>query len=313
MIDLFELKGEYLALAESQETAEEALLAKKNVVGVAIAHKLKKGSDTGDPCITVYVDSKVGKSQIKGEDLIPSSIGKFKTDVIETGVLMAGSLISQRGERRPGIGGSSVGHYKITAGTIATCVKDALPTMGVTNRYYILSNNHVLANSNSAVAGDAILQPGPIDGGTLPADIIARLARFVPINFTPGTNNLVDCAIAEGDFELLNREIYWIGYCNQMGIATINQPIQKSGRTTGHTTGRVTAINATVNVNYGSAGVAKFTNQIVTTAMSSPGDSGSLVLNMNNQAIGLLFAGSSSVTIVNPIAPVMSSLGIKFL
>lgn len=313
MIDLFELKGEYLAIAEYQQTEENALLAMKNVVGVAVSHKVKKGSQTGDPCLTVYVESKVDKSQIKGDDLIPATVGKFKTDVVETGVLMAGSVITQRRRQRPVQGGLSVGHYLVTAGTIATCVKDAAPALGVPTRYYILSNNHVLANTNSAVVGDPILQPGRIDGGINPADVVARLARFVPINFAPGTTNLVDCAIAEGDLDLLNREISWVGYCNRMGIAAIGMQVQKSGRTTGHSTGTITAINATVNVNYGSAGTARFTNQILTTPFSAGGDSGSLVLDMNNQAVGLLYGGSSAVSILNPIAPVMSSLGIKFI
>jgi hypothetical protein len=313
MMNLFEMKGEYLSLAETQNVEQNSLLARQNVVGVAISHKVKNGKETGDPCLTVYVESKLDKRLIDTDELIPSTIGNFKTDVIESGTIMAGSLLETTRRQRPVQGGLSVGHYKITAGTIATCVKDITPSIGKTPRFYILSNNHVLANSNDASLGDAILQPGPYDGGLNPADVVAKLARFVPINFAAGSTNLVDAAIAEGDFNVLNREINWIGYCNGTALASVGLIVQKCGRTTAHSTGKVQAINGTVNVNYGGGRVARFVNQIITSDMSAGGDSGSLVLNMQNQAVGLLFAGSSIITIVNPIAPVMSSLGIKFI
>lgn len=313
MINLFEMKGEYLSLAETQNAEQYNLLARQNVVGVAISHKVKNGKETGDPCLTVYVESKLDKNLIGADDLIPATIGGFKTDVVESGVIMAGSSLETMRRQRPVQGGLSVGHYQITAGTIATCVKDISPAVGKTARYYILSNNHVLANSNNAVLGDPILQPGPYDGGLNPADVVAKLARFVPINFAAGASNLVDAAIAEGDFNILNREINWIGYCNQTAVASVGQIVQKCGRTTAHSTGKVQAINGTVNVGYSGGRVARFVNQIITSDMSAGGDSGSLVLNMQNQAVGLLFAGSSVITIANPIAPVMSSLGIKFI
>lgn len=307
------MKGEYLSLAQTQSVEQSNLLARRNVVGIAISHKIKNEKDTGDPCLTIYVESKLDKNQIGADDLIPATIGNFKTDVVESGTIMAGSLISTSRRQRPVQGGLSVGHFKITAGTIATCVSDISPLMGITNRYYILSNNHVLANTNNANLGDPILQPGPYDGGQNPEDVVAKLARFVPIDFSVGANNLVDAAIAEGDFNDLNREINWIGYCNGIVTANIGQKIQKCGRTTAYTTGKVTAINATVNVNYGGGKVGRFVNQIITSEMSAGGDSGSLVLDMKNQAVGLLFAGSSTITIINPIKPVMSSLGIKFI
>ena len=87
--------------------------------------------------------------------------------------------------------------------------------------------------------------------------------------------------------------------------------MKKTGRTTHFTTGRVTTLNATVNVGYGGGKVTKFVNQIVTTDMSAGGDSGSMVLDWQNRPIGLLFAGSSVATILNPIATVQISLGVR--
>jgi hypothetical protein len=230
---------------------------------------------------------------------------------------------------RPAEGGYSVGHYQITAGTIATCVYDILPGgttgspplhgIGVPPRCYILSNNHVLANTNAGQVGDPILQPGPYDGGVDPSDRIATLSRWVPITLEPPVprflhRNVVDAAIAQGQFHDLDREIYWIGYARAWRRKTniaVGTLVQKTGRTSNFTTGRITAINATIDVGYGGGRVARFFDQIVTTNISAGGDSGSLVLTLDNVAVGLLFAGSAVATIVNQIENVRSFLRVE--
>jgi len=77
------------------------------------------------------------------------------------------------------------------------------------------------------------------------------------------------------------------------------------------TLGRIVGINATVDVNYGGGRVARFKDQIITTNMSAGGDSGSLVTDWQNTAVGLLFAGSSVVTILNQIENVRAALRIE--
>src|SRR5262249_46509042 len=233
----------------------------------------------------------------------PKQLGTVKTDVVATGAIFAGDAAVAEPVRQPasgnGIevltkrmrpveGGYSVGHYLITAGTYSTAVYDATAFPGIPPRYYVLSNNHVLANSNAARIGDPILQPGPYDGGTVPADVIARLSRFVPINFAAGASNYVDCAIAEGNFDTLDREVYWIGYVRGSAAPTLKAIVQKTGRTTNWTSGVITAVNATVNVNYGGGRMARFVKQFLTTNMSAGGDLGSLVLDLENRAVGLL-------------------------
>ena len=230
---------------------------------------------------------------------------------------------------RPAEGGYSVGHFRITAGTIATCVYDLLPGartgrlpvhgVGMPRNVYILSNNHVLANVNAGLIGDPILQPGPFDGGTAPADVIARLSRFIPITLEPPTprvlhNNLVDAAVARGEFHDLDREVYWSGYVRGWRRRTgvpVGMVVQKTGRTTNHTTGRITAINATVDVGFGGGRIGRFKDQIITTNMSAGGDSGSLVMTLDEVAVGLLFAGSSVATIANQIENVRSLLRVE--
>ena len=264
----------------------------------------------------------------------------MQTDVLAVGDVMAGDAavpinagIQTLTKRiRPASGGYSVGHFQITAGTIATCVYDLLPGastnpanpvhgVGIPSKYYILSNNHVLANVNAGPIGAPILQPGPFDGGVDPADRIATLSRFITVQLTPAVplasqNNLVDCAVAEGQFHDLNREVYWEGYVRgwrrRANVLTmVGQTVKKTGRTTNFTTGRITAVNATVDVNFGGGRVGRMEDQVVTTNMSAGGNSGSLVMTLDNVAIGLLFAGSNVSMIANQIENVRTMLGVE--
>lgn len=306
-----------------------------NVVGMGIGVKWKNGEPTGEPALVTLVSQKVEPALVSRADRIPPKLQDIQTDVLAVGEPIAGGgphleagvqALTRR--LRPAQGGWSVGHPQITAGTIATCVYDIQPGGGVTpprhgigipSRYYILSNNHVLANTNSANLGDPIVQPGQLDGGTLPADRIARLSRFVPIQLDPPLprnqhNNIIDAAIAEGEFHDLDREIYWSGYVRgwrRKADVRVGTLIKKTGRTTNFTLGRITAINATVDINFRQFGFARFRDQIITTSMSAGGDSGSLILTLDNVAIGLLFAGSSVSTIINHIEHVRSLLRVE--
>ncbi|MEC4748875.1 hypothetical protein [Methylomicrobium sp. Wu6] len=306
-----------------------------NVIGLAEGIKWKNGQPTGEPALLVLVTHKQEKDQIAPANMVPAKLGEMQTDVLAVGHVFAGGCessgagIQTLGKRiRPAQGGYSVGHKDITAGTIATCVYDILPGgstnppshgVGIPPKFYILSNNHVLANSNAGSIGDAVLQPGPYDGGVDPADRIATLSRYVPITFNPPSplasqNNLVDCAIAEGQFHDLNREIYWSGYVRgwrRKASVTVGTVVKKTGRTTNFTSGRITAVNATIDVGYGGGRLARFKDQIVTTNMSAGGDSGSLVMTLDNVAVGLLFAGSSTSMIANQIENVRSLLRVE--
>jgi hypothetical protein len=318
-------------------TAGQELLDKENVVGVGVGHKWTKGEDTGEPAVVVLVTEKLQPELVPNADqnMVESEIDGMPTDVFAIGEIFAGDAFPSmndedavystvdldadieqlRGRVRPVRPGYSVGHPRVTAGTIGAGCYDLKPFPGEPRRYYILSNNHVLAASNRASIGHPILQPGRADGGTYPQDVIGRLTRFQPIRFIKGSNapcNYVDAAIAEVPFHVLDRDIYWSGYPRSIyQPARVGMYVKKTGRTTSFTTGRITVLNATVNVNYGSGNVGRFCRQIVTTDMSAGGDSGSLVLDFENKPVGLLFAGSSSATILNPIHYVQSALGVR--
>ena len=162
---------------EAQAIHEETLLQKQNVVGVAVGYKESNGEKTDQVAVVVLVEEKKPLAALREEDLIPKELEGMRTDVIEVGYLRAQQ--SARERYRPIIpSGVSVGHYKVTAGTLGTIVKDR-----TTSELFLLSNNHVLANSNDALVNDAILQPAAMDGGQNPADVVAKLERFVKLKF----------------------------------------------------------------------------------------------------------------------------------
>lgn len=246
------------------------LLGMPNVVGIGIGFKVANGVVTGDLAITISVSKKVASAQLAGSDLVPKLLGAIKTDVIETGIFKAFQDPKQK--MRPARPGVSIGHYNITAGTFGCLVQRG-------GDVFILSNNHVLADSNQGKQGDAILQPGKYDGGT-DADKIAELADFVPIAFdsgngggtqpgclatllrlfsplpsTSGINepgaNHVDCALGRPlSPDLVTPEILQIGKPTGASTATLNTAVQKFGRTTGYTQGQIIQVDVTATVDY---------------------------------------------------------------
>jgi hypothetical protein len=303
-----------------------------------VGYKRVRGQVTQEPSVVVSVIKKLPPEALAMDEIIPRVVGTMPTDIIETGVIRA--LQAPTDRWRPAPGGVSIGHFNITAGTLGCLVRKGGET-------FILSNNHVLANSNAAAIGDPILQPGPHDGGTMANDHIANLEAFVPISFVAPeppsecgfaraviallnagcrligsetryrivsiqeTPNLVDAAIARpldpGD---VRDEILGIGPIQGTVQGALGMRVQKSGRTTGHTIGEILQVDVTVNVQYGAGQIAQFTDQLLAGAMSQGGDSGSAVLDEQQRLTGLLFAGSDSTTIINRIEHVFGALGV---
>lgn len=319
------------------------LLSLQNVVGVGIGQKERQGKKTGELAVTVLVTRKIPMGQLMATESVPRKVGGVVTDVIEVGEI---SLLSVRTTRlRPAPPGVSIGHYKISAGTFGAVVRDRR-----TSAPFILSNNHVLANitdgqDGRARAGDLVLQPGRYDGGT-EADAIGVLERFVPLwrenmeSLCPvarriqqvanamvrGLNpayevrllkrvqaeNLVDAAVARplADYDI-SSDILELGAVDGIREPSIGLRVRKSGRTSGVTTGEIRVVDATIRVLMGDLGTALFTDQIVTTPMAQPGDSGSLVLSEDRRAVGLLSAGSDSASLCGRMTTVLKLLDVK--
>ncbi len=327
---------------QAKKLHQSRLMTKSNVVGVGVGLKDTRSDKTDEICVKVLVTRKLSPEALLSGELVPKEVDGIRTDVVEVGDLRA--LQTPKSRWRPAPGGVSIGHYQITAGTLGCIVRDR-----DTGEPLILSNNHVLANSNDANLGDAILQPGPTDGGKVNSDTIATLLRFIPIQYTtsPGTCdyarvyasignliaialgsshrvsvnsfspqalNKVDAALARpnADSDVLD-EIRGIGKISGVLEAELGMPLRKSGRTTDFTTDQVQVLEATVNVSYGTGRTATFEEQIVTGSMSQGGDSGSLVVhNDSPNAVGLLFAGSDQSSILSPIQTVLDLLNVTF-
>src|SRR5882762_10900708 len=302
-----------LAIA-AQRRHTDALLEIHGVIGTAVTVQ-----PDGRPGMILLLDR-------PGVTGLPLMLDGIPVTQRVTGMLMAFSDPTHR--QRPAPMGFSVGHPAITAGTIGARVRDAL------GHVYILSNNHVLANSNNAHVGDPEYQPGPFDGGTA-ADQIATLSDFQVISFAANGSNTIDAAIAMSSTDLLdnavpadegygmpNSRIY--GDSNGDGLfddpsALLGLNVQKYGRTTHLTHGQITGVNATVTVCYAVSGFsctksARYVDQLIIapSTFSAGGDSGSLIVtdDGNLNPVALLFAGSSSITIANRIDLVLNRFGV---
>lgn len=299
---------------EVQEKHTDRLMAIEGVEGTAV------GLDDSDrPAIKVFIEN----PGVRG---IPRELDGVPVHPVVTGKFYALPKPEKPGRPqpvnpaawwpRPVPIGVSTGHPDITAGTIGCRVKDA------GGNVYALSNNHIYANSNRAEIGDNVLQPGPYDGGGKVEgrnDVIGNLADYDPIVFSTSASNTIDAAIALSSTGLLGKATPSDGYGTPKSGAVgayIGQAVQKYGRTTRLTKGKVYAINATVNVGY-DTGVARFVDQIIITpgTFSAGGDSGSLVVDASKgsnsrKPVGLLFAGSQTFTVANPIDAVLGAFGV---
>lgn len=338
---------EYTAVAQTKQSVKNEIMSKPGIVGLGVGYKTTEGESTGELSVVVMVREKVPLAALDPTQIVPTYLGRVPTDVIQVGHIRTGPPAPSDKDRtdkwRPAPGGVSIGHYQITAGTFGAVVQE--PT---TELDLILSNNHVVANSNDANLGDKVLQPGPYDGGSS-TDAIGKLYQFIEIDF--GQMNNGDCPFAESyayvgnliarlfrskqrvktlqtnpqainyvdaglvlpdDRSLIEDRIIDIGTVQGHEAAVLGMKVMKSGRTTEFTRGTIDLIRATITVDYGGGRRATFENQLVAGAMSQGGDSGSLLVSSaNKQAVGLLFAGSNQATIFNPIDEVLNALHIS--
>ena len=321
------------ATAIMAEAAIDHPEAPGNIVGFGIGEKISKGESTGRPAVKVLVRAKVDPDRLTEATMVPEAVDGIPTDIDETGEIVAYQF---RDRHRPAPGGVSIFNCRVNAaGTLGCWVDDASDKSAKyekkeqEDQACILSNNHVIAMVNDGSPGDPISQPGRLDGGVCPDDVIARLLRFVTMNFSGGSNE-VDAAIAQAESERVveSRILRAAGQLDKLVPpevkGAINMKVQKSGRTTGWTRGVVDLLGVTVNVNYAPLGappkIARFDNQFRVTvpgggAFSQAGDSGSLVTTGENNPVGLLFAGGVGaggldVTFCNHIELVLSALGV---
>jgi hypothetical protein len=217
--------------------------------------------------------------------------------------------------------GCSIGHFRITAGTLGCFVTTK------SGERRILSNNHVLADENLGKKGDAVIQQGRIDGGKRPKDVIGALDKFIRLN--KASANLVDAATAtiRAAIDIEAANLAGLGKIKGVSGVALSEgmKVHKVGRTTATTAGKVTAFELDHVVVAYDLGNLSFDNQIEiegegNDSFSMGGDSGSLIVDEDLAALALLFAGGDvggtngkGLTYGNPIGEVLARLGVELL
>ncbi len=288
----------------------------RSIQGLGVGRKITKGREEETLAMRVYVHRK--KARAKCKNPVPKTmsvpeVGKIPTDVVEIGRVEAETF---RDRVRPAMPGVGLGHKDITVGTFGCLVRRRGRKRGLD----ILSNSHVLANSGLAGIGDRVIQPGDRDGGRVSKDTIATLAEFVPFDFVDGFPNLVDAAIARINSRSVRPEIRILGV-RPAGVSRAlarGMAVNKVGRTTDFTTGVIQDLHYRVRIPYRISKTnpkirraAGFRDLVLCSRYPAAGDSGSIVLNSRDRAVGLHFAGSASSSIFCRIQNVFDAFNIE--
>ena len=309
-----------------------ALLNRPGVTGVALGLRRRSGELTDEVVVKVFVAHKRREGDMPTGAVLPKTLDgpdgaaagldveeMTTPDVPPLHIPDASSASAQsrlRVARRPAVGGVSASHHAFPVGTVALGVRDRLSGASC-----ILSCSHVLSQLGNALPGDMVLQPSPIDGGIGTPATFGNVLRWTHLQFGGTARNLADAAIAVC---APSQALSWVdGIGTIKGIAPLNslelgERVRKVGRTTGLTTGVVSAVGATVRANYQALGFGEtptlFVNQILAEISCGYGDSGSLLVDSENRAAGLLFGGTRrGQTWFNPFDVVCSALDISLL
>ena len=313
----------YRALATKRAVRVD-LLRHPDVVGIGVGPKEIENTVTNETAIKLYVRRKKKEKSLDESRLLPEKLENHRTDVVEIAPLRARGFVNRM---RPLLGGTS-GAVHVPGltytGTLGMAVRGAGDLSG---RFFLLSNNHVIANVNQSQIGDPIIQPGTLDGGDPNIDVVGSLYDYVRLQFSDTSEpieqravNTVDAALGEVHFGTASREIFWVGYpkawLTKKTTAKLLEeysgrlPVQKTGRTTAYTSGEVVDIAYDGWVNYDQGRLAWFEDQLLINpgSFSDSGDSGSVILDFEERVLGLLFAGGATHTIANHIEDVWEAL-----
>jgi len=263
--------------------------------------------------------------------VVVTAVSQADTTKMGTGrVQVFQSNINQNPQSLPIKLGTSGGNADDVSGRF--CCGGTLGSLLTRNgSFYILSNNHVLARSDQASLGEPISQPGIVDTNcsTAGTQTVANLTSFVSLKAS-GTS--VDAAIAlivpgavdlTGDILMLGSTA--TGSTPDPGpphqgrgiLASIGEPVAKSGRTSGLTCSKVSATNLATSVTYqtqcngGTSFTVTFNNQVAVSGggFSAGGDSGSLIVDQNTaDPVALLYGGSDTDAVGNPVGDVIAAL-----
>ncbi len=338
-----QLPGGFEYASQARARAVGDFMKRRNVIACGVGYKITHGEMTDIPSVVVSVTRKEPPETLNTDDLIPDQIDDVQTDVIETGEIVAHSL-DRRARLRPVRPGISVGHQGGSTGTFGCVVRRDDALFVLSNNHVLASVNQAekgdfILQPGPADGGSLLDQIGTLSDfvalrfldsstnseaegqSTEPSGCAVLLSNLLSALGDIGKTktseevplgpqlNYVDVALARlEDTVSVNPRIVDIGGA-PLGIADpeLNMKVIKSGRTTGLTKGVIIQVDVVVDVKYGNR-KARFVDQIMTSPISEPGDSGSLVMDYERNAVGLLFSGSDNITVINPIRPVLKAM-----
>ncbi|MCP4327462.1 MAG: hypothetical protein GY791_03385 [Alphaproteobacteria bacterium] len=317
----------------AQEQFSDQLLSLPNVFGVASGLRRKGGQWTKEIAVQIFVTRKIPKDRLASRALVPRrlearEVGAVATDVIEMEIPDAGV---DPARYRPVPGGCSIGpEASVSAGTLGGWACD-----NTDDSIVLLTNNHVISNLDTMPAARRVVQPGRLDGGVLPGDVIGELKRDITLTTVANVAGAplpavtqVDAAVGTIEVERTDDVIAIGPAIYEVLAPAVGLNVQKRGRTTDLTTnGSITSVGGTFNVTYRSqTRLGRIANSFIVTStdgnvFSDSGDSGSLIFDQavgeledTRPVVGLLFAGGTingtPVTLGNDINAVFGNLNI---
>ena len=287
------------------ENNYHCLMCLPNVIGVGLGDKYINGVNTGRPCLHVLVSKKVPDCCLNCRCRIPKCYMGIETDVQEVGQF---SHLSYKGRKRPLEGGYSIAPDGTNIFGTLSCIVVRHHTVG-SKDYFALGNNHILAGYNTLKIGTEITQPASADGGVPIRDTIGKLAEFVKLEFSStlrSPKNYVDAALVKlSSSSLASDKLADGSVLKGYASGSKGQSVKKIGRTTGVTSGSIKTTNATIKVHDAGQRPILYAKQLIVNISVSPGDSGAILLNSDNKALGLLCAGSSKNAVFNDFSQVL--------
>lgn len=273
----------------------------------------------GKKAVIFFVEKKVPKDLLPANAVIPDTHDGIETDVIEVGEIKLMQSIPHRQKHRPLVGGISAMWKGGTAGTLGAIVfKNGKP--------HLLSNEHVFfPHWQGAKKGDSVVQPSPYDWSqAAPSEEVGKITYDSKIRFWSQAQNEWNdfdahlVPLQEGiPYESLKQ--LTIGSFNpEPKEHIVGMEVQRDGRTNGYRRAKVLATDvvASIWIDKDKNLLALFRNQVFYSnkeySFVNGGDSGSLVLDMGKNPVGLIFAASSEVAIGTPIKSVQNALGFTF-
>ncbi|WP_156138642.1 chymotrypsin family serine protease [Microbacterium mangrovi] len=307
-------------LVAIKDRAEAEYLSRPGVTGIDVGYKYVGGEQTDEVAIRVHVKQK--KATVAKAQLVPAQIDGVVTDVLQRDYQLQVasepldfSAQADTNHYATLEGGVSMGPSRAVGGFIFAGTLGAIVVDKASGNRAALTNFHVACVDSTWSVGDRQVQPSRIDTGVVPTDEFGAIARATLSSAVDGAVISIDPGRATAG------TIVDIGNVAGTKPAALGMAVRKRGRTTLLTYGTVDGLSLSVNIDYGDGiGVRTLTGQVSIASdtthnplFSDHGDSGSVIVDSAGYVVALLFAGSGTSTVGNPIANVLSELNVDIV